>query len=180
MHVHITNKQKDLPIGHLKEKIKLLAHHVVLLEKQHFDEVSITFASDRLTRKIHNDYFNDPSPTDCMSFPIDSFSGEKEILMLSTLERCQDPADLSEISSKNLGEIFVCPKTAINYASLHKKDPYEELTLYIVHGLLHLLGYDDLQTQERRTMRRREAYHMKALSQKGLTLSPKDHTRMRN
>ena len=52
-----------------------------------------------------------------------------------------------------LGEIFICPKTALLYNPQH---PYQETTLYVIHGLLHLLGYDDISSKERTIMRREE------------------------
>lgn len=88
---------------------------------------------------LHQQFFNDPSPTDCISFPIDD---------------------------KILGDIFVCPKTAIDYAARIKKDPYPETALYIIHGILHLLGFDDLEAPKRRIMRKKEKQcmaHSKAL-----------------
>ena len=69
-----------------------------------------------------------------------------------------------------LGDIFVCPETAVRYAAEHGLDPYVEATLYIVHGLLHLLGYDDIDPADRRFMRRAEARHMKKLQAQGLVL----------
>ena len=80
---------------------------------------------------------------------------------------------LEDLELKILGEIFVCPKTAIEYAVQYKKNPYEEVTLYIVHGLLHLLGYDDIEKNARNLMRKAERKHMKALTQKGLILQAK-------
>ena len=74
-----------------------------------------------------------------------------------------------------LGEVFVCPATAIAYASENKLDPYEETTLYIVHGLLHLMGYDDIDDRDAVLMRQAERRHMQKL--KDLTLLLQTPTR---
>jgi probable rRNA maturation factor len=166
MNVNIFNKQRDISLKNQKEKIILLARAVVALEKQNFDEVSITFATDAHTRKIHKEFFNDPTSTDCMSFPVDSLCDQEDVMFFDTIEDFVS----TELQANILGELVVCPKTAIRYAKKHSKDPYEELTLYIVHGLLHLLGYDDMEPKVRRKMRQAEKKHMKALAQKGLVL----------
>lgn len=69
-----------------------------------------------------------------------------------------------------LGDIFVCPQTAVDYATRRDGDPYWEMTLYVVHGLLHLMGYDDIEPKERRRMRAAERRQMKALTTLGLLL----------
>ena len=155
MKCYIHNSQKELSITPIKQKIVQIAASVVALErnKTSYNKVNLYFVSDAKMRKIHNEFFNDPSSTDCISFPLD------------------DPEDpLSELSlgGKILGEIFVCPKTAIEYAAKHKKNPYDELALYIVHGLLHLLGYDDIAKDERKKMRKAEKKHLQILTSKGI------------
>lgn len=166
MNVLISDTQRDLSLKHEKRKIALIAQAVVALEKKEFDEVSIFFISDARCRKIHKQFFNDPSPTDCMSFPMDSSGISGGSIDFPKFKG----AKIADLELKILGELFVCPKTAIEYAACNKKDPYEEVTLYIVHGLLHLLGYDDMEKNARILMRKAEKKHMKALTQKGLIL----------
>ena len=102
-----------------------------VLECQRFDcrEINIYFVTERRICDLHRQFFDDPTPTDCISFPIDP---------------------------ETLGEIFVCPRTALKYADLHHINPFDELALYIIHGVLHLLGFDDLTPSDRRTMRKNE------------------------
>jgi len=54
------------------------------------------------------------------------------------------------------GELFICVDEAIAQAKEFKTTWQSEVVRYIVHGVLHLLGYDDLQPQLRRTMKREE------------------------
>ncbi len=102
-----------------------------VLEFQGVDcnELSVYFVTERRICDLHREYFNDPTPTDCISFPIDS---------------------------ETLGDVFVCPKTALKYTAANGGDPYEEIVLYVIHGLLHLMGYDDIESEERRVMRKNE------------------------
>lgn len=118
----------------------------------HWDEVSIHFVTNRKLCQLHEEFFNDPSPTDCISFPID---------------------DAGNSEYRVLGEVFVCPKTAIEYAKKNEKDPYVETTLYVVHGLLHLLGYDDIDPKDRALMRKKERECIEHLRKEGLILSKK-------
>lgn len=101
------------------------------------DEVSIHFVNVKEISKLHADFFDDPSPTDCISLPLDS------------------PFDDTG-SWHVLGEVFVCPAIAKSYAKEHDLDAYQETLLYVVHGLLHLYGYDDLEPKARRKMRAKE------------------------
>jgi probable rRNA maturation factor len=120
----VINRQKDLPIK--ASSVKKLVHFLSK-DKNIEKEVVVHLVGKRKISQIHRQFFNDPSPTDCMTFPLD------------------DP-DL-------LGEIFICPKVAMEYAP---KNPYRETALYIIHAFLHLLGYDDLNSTDRRQMRREE------------------------
>jgi probable rRNA maturation factor len=114
------------------------------------DELSIHCVSSEDISKLHEEYFNDPSPTDCITFPID----DKE----------------EETFYKVLGDVFICPEVALNYAQTNLMNFEEELTLYIVHGLLHLLGYNDIEEEERILMKQEEASCMNLLKKKGLIL----------
>jgi probable rRNA maturation factor len=74
-----------------------------------------------------------------------------------------------------LGEVFVCPKTAIDFSEKHGKDVYEETSLYLVHGILHLLGYDDIDPKDRIKMRKKERYCMSFLKENNLALKNSCH-----
>lgn len=147
MNVNIENSQSALSID--PALVQRIAEEVVLLENKKFDEVSLYFVTTQEICDLHEEYFDDPSPTDCISFPIDNTDGGYRIL----------------------GDVFVCPETAIEYAKENGGDPYEETTLYIVHGMLHLLGYRDIEEEEEKEMREGEARHMKHLNSLKLLLN---------
>jgi probable rRNA maturation factor len=137
MKITIYNRQKDLPIPipSIKKKVQLLLTHLDV----ETDEVILHFVSRKTICEVHAEHFSDPSPTDCMSFPIDPPQKKTE-----------------GFHPHLLGEIFICPSVAIEYASKRKQDPYQETLLYVVHGILHLLGYDDQTPSERKQMRKKE------------------------
>ena len=137
MIVTVYNKQIDLSIS--VANVKLLVPFLLRNLGISTDEVIIHFVSKKAIGKVHDLSFQDPSPTDCISFPI-------------------DPPTTPESADKHriLGEVFVCPQVAIEYAKDHKEDPHKETTLYLIHGLLHLIGYDDITYSQRRKMRQME------------------------
>jgi len=95
-------------------------------------ELSVVFVSEEEISRIHADFMGDPNPTDVITFP-----GDREL--------------------KQAGEIIVCPAIALSYASEHGTDFSEELTLYLIHGYLHLCGFEDKEDADRAKMRRAEA-----------------------
>lgn len=151
MLVRLSNKQKNFPIP--TRAIKKIVAAIVAYEVQQslshsmgYDEVALHFVSTSVICRLHAQYFNDPAPTDCISFPIDN---------------SQEPEGY-----RMLGDVFVCPETAMEYAVKKQADPYQELILYVIHGLLHLFGYDDIDPKQRREMRaaeRRLQRHLRVL-----------------
>jgi probable rRNA maturation factor len=102
-------------------------------------ELSLVFLTDAALAQLHADFLADPSTTDVITFEGDPLLGTG-------------------------GEICVSADTAAAYAKKHRRDFSAELTLYVVHGWLHLAGYDDLESQKKRAMRRAEQRAMKLLS----------------
>lgn len=149
MEVDISNNQSDLAIN--TDSLIPIVKEVLNLENKPCDEVAVHFVNQDKICSLHEEFFDDPSPTDCISFPMD-----------------QDENDPSDY--RLLGDVFVCPKTAINYAAKNGGDPYEETTLYIVHGLLHLIGYDDILEEDIIEMRAAEHRHMTNLKKLDLSL----------
>ncbi len=102
-------------------------------------ELSLAFLTDAKLAKLHNDFLDDPTTTDVITFDGHPALG-------------------------TAGEICVSADTAGSYSKAHDRDFSEELTLYVVHGWLHLAGYDDLQPAKKRKMRAAEARAMKLLA----------------
>ncbi|MEC7839277.1 MAG: rRNA maturation RNase YbeY [Chlamydiota bacterium] len=148
LNIFVSNTQEDLPIS--EEKVRSVTRAVIDHMHQSCCETSIYFVTDEEICELHEQYFNDPSSTDCISFPMDDET---------------TPAD-----ERILGDVFVCPKTAINYASSHNCNVYDELTLYLVHGLLHLMGWDDIEEDDIKEMRLAEKQCMEHLKMLDLGL----------
>lgn len=149
MIVHVSNQQTALAIS--SDLVQRIVEQVVQEEDQTCDEVSINFVDTDSICQLHAQFFDDPSPTDCISFPMD----EEE-----------------EFGYRLLGEVYICPETAIEYARTHLADPYEETTLYLIHGLLHLMGYRDIEEADIELMRQGEQHHINHLKKLDLCLKP--------
>ncbi len=141
--VNVSNRQKALPLS--KSSVKKAVEALCLFLEISCDELSIFFVTEKKISALHAQFFNDPTPTDCITFPIDK---------------------------SYLGDLFICPETAIQYASKQGIDPYTETLLYLVHGILHLIGYDDLEPIQRRAMRKMEKTCMSHLSKQRIKLTP--------
>lgn len=148
MNITVINEQDALTI--CPRQVEQIVQQVLKYENCSCDEVAIHFVNEQIICQLHLQYFDDASLTDCITFPID----EEE-------DGCY----------RLLGEVFICPYTAILYAQKHQKDPYLETTLYLIHGLLHLLGYDDIDPVERKKMRQAERNNMRNLIKLGLKLT---------
>ncbi len=94
-------------------------------------EISLAFLTDLALARLHDDFLNDPAPTDVITFP-------------------GGPAD------DFAGEICVSVDRAAEEAAKRQHPFALELTLYLVHGWLHLAGLDDLTPAGRRQMRQGE------------------------
>ena len=135
------------------EFLKEVIHRVLFEERVHEASISLALVSDAEIHNVNRQYLNHDFPTDVISFLLNANSS-------------RDPENPSKIdvlvsSSTDLevkieGEIIVSTETAIREARIHGWSPAAELLLYVVHGLLHLCGYDDLTDEARPQMRSRE------------------------
>ena len=95
-------------------------------------DVSIVVGSDRLLRELNHRYRQVDATTDVLSFP----AGEID----------PDTSDLY------LGDVIVSLPQAQRQAASENHPIEDELQLLVVHGILHLLGYDHLKTADRKRM----------------------------
>lgn len=145
MKVTIFDYQKGLKI--YKRAITKMVKALLSYLSVDCHEIIFDFVNEKEIRELHEEFFNDPSPTDCITFPID---------------------EEATIGNRILGEIFICTDTAIKYAKEHNIDPYEETYLYIVHGILHLIGFDDIREKDRILMKKKEKQCMDFLKKENL------------
>jgi probable rRNA maturation factor len=145
--VDVLNEQDDLEID--AAKVMAVVQEVIHFEGEDCHEVAVHFVDKERICELHALFFDDPSLTDCITLPID----EEE-----------------DAVYRHLGEVFVCPFTAKQYIKESGGSVQDEVLLYLVHGLLHLMGYDDMEEEDRLAMRAAEARHLRHLKENGLCL----------
>jgi probable rRNA maturation factor len=116
-------------------------------------ELSLVFLTDPALAKIHADFMDDPTATDVITFEGDGAAGLAGEICVS-----------ADTAARYVGSSLAAtsrPRSA--QAPTLRKKFSAELTLYLVHGWLHLAGYDDLQPAKKRKMRAAEARAMTLL-----------------
>ena len=99
-----------------------LADRTLAAEGRTDVELSLSFVGEQEMADLHVRYMDEPGPTDVLSFPMDE--------------------------DGLLGDVVVCPSEAAR----NNPDLPAELRLLVVHGVLHLLGYDHEEDDDRRAM----------------------------
>lgn len=99
-------------------------------------EINVAFVDDQEMHKLNREYLSHDYTTDVLSFPLD------------------DSDDFF------VGQIIVCPAYASREAIEYEWDFESELLLYVTHGMLHLVGFDDHDEENFAKMRQEEASYL--------------------
>jgi len=109
----------------------LAADVLRIIGKEGLADLELIFMGDKSMRSFNKKYKSEDRATDVLSFRIDRGEfGQK----------------------KFLGEIMISLDTALKNSKLYGTVFTDEITLYIIHGILHLFGYDDEDVRGRRRM----------------------------
>ena len=142
-------------------------------------ELSLVFLTDPTLAKIHGDFMGDPTATDVITFEGDATADLAGEICVSAdtaaryvgLVEGPRPRGPGLVEGRALRSTSSGPRACRGAArprlagTRALQDAFaNELTLYVVHGWLHLAGYDDLQPAKKRRMRAAEARAMKLLS----------------
>ena len=122
-------------------------------------ELSLVLLTDAALAKLHADFLDDPTLTDVITFegnPVLGVAGEICVSADAAVRQVGQPRPGQSPTAKKRRQVSD-RQTAFS----------TELTLYLVHGWLHLAGYDDLEPAKKRVMRRAEARAMRLLSAEG-------------
>jgi probable rRNA maturation factor len=137
--VSIANPQELVAID--RGLMRRVAQAVLHGEQIREAEISLAFVDNPTIHRLNERYLGHDEPTDVLSFP------------------------LSESSAKKLaGELVIGAEVALGQAQNRGHDVQAELALYVIHGLLHLCGYDDHSTSDAAEMRQRERHYLSQLA----------------
>lgn len=143
----IISLENDQDIVEIPEKLEqLLSDGLNAVAKLHglgeHEEVDITIVSDEEIHALNRDYRNVDRATDVLSFALDEDGGEPELVGGPEVHL--------------LGDIIISAETATRQAEEFGHGLEREIVYLAVHGLLHLLGYDHMQEEDKVVMRAKE------------------------
>lgn len=124
----------DVPVD--KKLFLALAKKVLKGENKEIEPLSIAFVNPQEIQRLNRDYHGSNRPTDVLSFPrLPYITGD-------------------------YSEVVICPEVVQKYAKKDGTDFDRELRKMLVHGILHVLGYDHeiSQAEEDRMFTRQEFY----------------------
>ncbi len=122
------------------ERLATIALRVLETEKAPPCELSVTVTDDATVRGLNREYAGEDAVTDVLSFS--QREGE---------ELVPTPGSVPP-----LGEVIIALPQAARQASERGRSAEEEVARLLIHGTLHLLGYDHAVAEEERRMRARE------------------------
>lgn len=134
MNIYFFNEDAQPP-AFLKKTVREIAKKIALEEQKNIKSVNIIFCSDNYLLEINKEYLNHDYFTDIITF---------------------DYAQDNQITS----DIFISVDRIVENASLIKVTVLQELYRIIIHGLLHLCGYEDDTNDKRYNMSLREDYYL--------------------
>ncbi len=138
--ISVHSPQEAVPID--RGRMREIARGVLEGEGIKDYEISLAFVDNTTIHRLNKQYLDHDEPTDVLSFPYSAANAKK-------LE----------------GELIVGAEVASQQASERGHEVQAELALYVIHGLLHLCGYDDKSAGAEKAMRERERHY---LQQQGL------------
>jgi probable rRNA maturation factor len=117
-------------------------------------EVSLIFADEATIADLNQQFMGKSGPTDVLSFPID---GDPEPSGRVPDAGGSGPGEPPAPEIPQLiGDVVLCPAVAARNAVEHEVSFDDEIALLIVHGILHLLGWDHAEDEEAERMEARE------------------------
>ncbi len=134
--IDIANLQKYFEIKN--SRIKSAVEEVLYKEGKDA-KLSFAFVDNSEIKKLNKRYFDSDEVTDVIAFPL---SNQKNVIS---------------------GEIIVSVETAVDTAGKGRINIEGEILLYVVHGLLHLLGYSDENREDAKIMHEKESRILKSL-----------------
>ena len=132
-------------------------------------EVSITFVNEESIRKINKEYRDIDNSTDVLSFPMIEYDSDYSRISDRKEEMYDFLIDVIDIKNPDtdeiiLGDIVLCVPVIINQAKEYNHSILREYAFLIVHSMLHLLGFDHIEEDERIIMENKQNQILESLS----------------
>ncbi|HBY57977.1 MAG TPA: rRNA maturation RNase YbeY [Candidatus Atribacteria bacterium] len=139
MEILIKNQQKIIKINQkkIREIIRKILQQLKVDEQV---EVSILFTTDKFIRYLNKKYRDIDEPTDVLSFSL-----QEEIMKYPEVQ-----------GNRLLGDVIISTETAQRQADTLNHSVEKEVILLLIHGLLHLIGYDHIEEEDSKIMHQKE------------------------
>ena len=111
-------------------------------------EIGLVITDQEKVQELNRAYRGEDRPTDVLAFYMTAAGGQPE----SESTQFVSPPD----GMRHLGEVVISYPQAVIQAQEHRHSINKELAILIIHGVLHLLGYDHEDTQQKQKMSARE------------------------
>lgn len=136
----------------IKDDLEKVIKEVLLVEKvdQEKCEISLSFVDEGKIKELNREFRNIDKVTDVLSFPIEDFFNE-------------DRKTLLEKPYLMLGDVVICIDVARKQADELGHSFEREIMYLTCHSILHLLGYDHMEEDDKKIMRSKEKRVMKNL-----------------
>ena len=111
-------------------------------------ELSVLLVDAPTIADLHQRWLGEEGPTDVLAFPMDELRPPPPGSDRSDRAGAADPGSAPGL----LGDVVLCPEVATEQAREAQRPVIEELELLCTHGILHLLGFDHAEPDDRATM----------------------------
>lgn len=129
--VVVSDEQCDVPLD-ANRWAALAADALCSVERA--GELTLTFVDRAEIASLNGEYMGQDGPTDVLAFPLDD-----------------EPGSVAA-GPVLLGDVVICPAVAADAAASHAGSFDDELALLTVHGVLHIVGHDHAEPDERAVM----------------------------
>jgi len=136
--IHFFEEEIDFKLKN-KKIIRSWIENTIVAEHDILKEINFIFCSDAYLLKINQDYLQHDTYTDIVTF------------------------DNSEKKDEIVSDIFISIERVSENALIYGISTIQELHRVMIHGTLHLLGYKDKSSKEKKIMREKENYYLLAL-----------------
>ena len=154
-HIDIVDQQQGLAIDF--DRVRAVIERVLEEERIPSAEISVALVDDAAIHRLNREFLGHDYPTDVISFRL---SAEHSPSPDSGLRAELPDTPLLPNTDHLEAELVISTETALRESSGHGWPADDELLLYVVHGTLHLCGYDDLTDAARPIMRDRERHYL--------------------
>ena len=150
--LYFSNEQQKIKISFKMRRLITKAVKEALKQEgfDHRTEISVSFIDNEAIHQLNLEYREKDKPTDVLSFPI----WEKEEL---------EDGSAFDGHAVTLGDIIISAEQAKAQAEEYGHSYERELHYLLVHGIMHCLGYDHEEEEDKREMREKEEYILQKL-----------------